>query len=443
MKNMSGNFHRSPLKLLVILVVAIYLVEGMIMYLLNYYFPSVPLWMEILIDPLILVLFLFPVIYLSMFKPLLNNVLAITRVRQTMLEKEERFEAVVETASDSIISIDSSGKIVFWNRAAEETFGYTSEEMIGQDVIRIMPEKFHQAHKEGMKRLAETDEPKFIGGDPVEVIARGKDGIEIPVELSLAKWSTSKGTYYTSIIRDITERKSLERMKDDFISTVTHELRTPLTSIHGSLDMIARGMAGELSEKVRKMLEIAVRNSGRLKKLINDILDVQRFESNRMDFRMEPLKLASVVMSSLENNKSFSEQFNVEFVMELDLPDIEVNADSDRLSQVMDNLLSNAAKFSPPESEVNVSVSYRNGMARVDVKDSGPGIPEDFRASVFGKFAQAGGSNDEKRRGSGLGLSIAKLIIEKHGGKIGFDTETGKGTTFYFELPKYGGKTDR
>jgi PAS domain S-box-containing protein len=241
-----------------------------------------------------------------------------------------------------------------------------------------------------------------------------------------------------AIIRDISERKAADRMKNEFISTVSHELRTPLTSILGSLGLVKGGVAGEVSVQARAMLEIAHKNSERLVRLINDILDIEKIESGKMAFRIEPTDLMALVEHAVEANRTFGEQFDVSFVVRDALPRALVHVDSDRLMQVMTNLLSNAAKFSPRGGVVSVSVARRGETVRVAVSDTGPGIPEDFRHRMFQKFAQADSSDTRQKGGTGLGLSISKAIVERLGGEIGFETTPGVGSTFYFDLPEAG-----
>ena len=240
---------------------------------------------------------------------------------------------------------------------------------------------------------------------------------------------------FVGIVRDITARKEMERMKGEFVSTVSHELRTPLTSIRGSLGLIAGGAVGKVSKKALKMIDMAEKNTERVIKLVNDILDMEKLESGSMEFRFKAVDLTRLVKHGIEINRGYADQHNIEFVLGDSTEGLKVNGDSDRLIQVLANLLSNAAKFSPEGENVEIAVSRQNGVARVSVSDRGPGIPEDFRDNVFAKFTQADSSDTRKAGGTGLGLNISKTIVDKHGGTIGFDTEAGVGTTFYFELP--------
>ncbi len=239
-----------------------------------------------------------------------------------------------------------------------------------------------------------------------------------------------------AIVRDISERKKAERLKNEFVSIVSHELRTPLTSIRGSLGLIAGAMAQELPPKVRSMVDIAHKNSERLVSLVNDILDIDKIESGKMVFNWKPVGFLAIVEQSIEANRAYAEHFDVTFVLQTDLQDVKVYADGERLMQVLANLLSNAVKFSPAGSEVQVAVTRCGDNIRVTVTDTGPGIPEEFHGRIFQKFAQADSSDTRQKGGSGLGLSISKAIIERHNGRIGFDTMPNEGTTFFFEVPE-------
>ena len=233
-------------------------------------------------------------------------------------------------------------------------------------------------------------------------------------------------------------------MKAEFISVVSHELRTPLTRVLGSLGLMRGGMLGELSEELKEMTDIAYDSTDRLIRLVNHILDIEKIEAGNMEFRNEQLDIRHVIERSIEANHPNAgdrggaefDGVDVKFVFDSSLPEANVHADSDRLAQVVDNLLSNAAKFSPPGGTIEISVSRNDGYLRTAVSDEGPGIPEEFQGRIFKKFSQVDSSDTREESGAGLGLSICKEIVEALGGVIGFDTKTGVGTTFYFELPE-------
>ncbi|MFP2932128.1 ATP-binding protein [Pyxidicoccus sp. 3LG] len=228
-----------------------------------------------------------------------------------------------------------------------------------------------------------------------------------------------------------------ERLKNEFVSTVSHELRTPLTSIRGSLGLLTGGVAGPLPPAVAEMIGIAHKNSERLIRLINDILDLDKMESGRLDVELVPAELAPLLVQAAEAHHGYAEEYGVRVETVLDAPGALARVDVDRLAQVLANLLSNAIKFSPRCERVTLRLGRHGGGLRVSVEDRGPGIPEAFRARIFQKFAQADGSDSRKRSGTGLGLSIARALVERLGGTLDFTTAVGAGTTFWFDLPEW------
>ena len=233
-------------------------------------------------------------------------------------------------------------------------------------------------------------------------------------------------------------RKLQLHLRNEFISMVSHELRTPLTSIRGALGLIDAGAMGDLPEKAKAMVKIAYQNSERLVRIINDILDMEKINSGSLEMRLEAVSVAEFLQEALTVNQAYGVKYQVHFVLETPRAAANVAADPDRLMQVMANLLSNAAKFSPPGADVNVRVRERDALVRIEVEDHGTGIPEDFRARIFEKFAQADSSSTRRFEGTGLGLSITRRLVEGMGGTIGFTTITGQGTTFHIELPRAG-----
>ncbi len=233
-------------------------------------------------------------------------------------------------------------------------------------------------------------------------------------------------------------------MKKEFISTGSHELRTPLTSLNASIGLLADGVVGELPAETREMLAIARSNSERLLRLINDILDIEKIESGKVEYELRVHPLRPLVEQALDAIRAAADQVSVSYSLHDDAPGARVRTDGDRLIQVLTNLLSNATKYSPRGGVVGVTVARHGTAIRVAVSDHGPGIPESFRERVFQKFAQADSSDRRQKGGTGLGLSICKAILEGLGGELDFETETGKGTTLYFDLPEWReGETER
>ena len=250
----------------------------------------------------------------------------------------------------------------------------------------------------------------------------------------------------TGLIRSVVEMSDTLRLakhhadaaneaKSEFLSTMSHELRTPLTSIKGALGLVQGHMAHQLPTEARSMIDMAYTNSNRLEQLINDILDVEKIEAGVMGLTMEELDLVHLVDDAIIANKGYGDECGVTFVKADMANTARVNGDLHRLMQVLSNLMSNAAKFSPNGEQVLLSVTVDDASVRVSVKDNGIGIPESFRKTIFDKFTQVDSSDTKQKQGTGLGLSISKSIIELHGGSIGFQSEEGVGTTFFFILP--------
>jgi signal transduction histidine kinase/CheY-like chemotaxis protein len=232
-------------------------------------------------------------------------------------------------------------------------------------------------------------------------------------------------------------RKS-ERVKDEFISVVGHELRTPLTSIRGSLGLLQGGVFGELPEEAQSMLALAVTNTDRLVRLINDILDIERMDAGRVELALAPVKASELLENAVQIVQMTATQASVTLAADVQA-DVTVSVDSDRILQVLVNLLGNAIKFSPRSSTITIRVTSEQGQARFSVTDTGRGIPADRLESIFERFRQVDSSDAREKGGSGLGLAIARNIVEHHGGQMRVESELGQGSTFYFTLPLVSG----
>ncbi|OSQ46600.1 hypothetical protein MGEO_17290 [Marivita geojedonensis] len=239
-----------------------------------------------------------------------------------------------------------------------------------------------------------------------------------------------------SVVRDISERKKAEQLKLSSVSTVSHELRTPLTSIKGALRLLDSGLMGEMTHDARKLVNVAHRNSERLLAIVNDILTLEKLHSGNLMISANDVDLRTILTDSAEANAPFAAECNVKFTVEDIGKPAHVRADPQRLMQVMSNLLSNAAKFSPAGSDVKMRIRDSGDVWRVCVEDQGPGIPEHARDTLFDSFIQIEGTQSNAFPSTGLGLTICREIVHRHGGQISFDTKVGEGTTFYFDLEK-------
>ena len=253
---------------------------------------------------------------------------------------------------------------------------------------------------------------------------------------SIPEREADGGVLWHGFIHDVTERKQIDQMKSEFVSTVSHELRTPLTAVNGVLGLAAGGILGELPEQAREMLTMAHRNAQRLAYLLDDLLDMDKLEAGMMSFHLREHPLMTLVEEALDTNRGLAEQHRVSLVLGSRLDQATVKVDDIRFQQIMTNLLSNAIKFSPPGARVEVRVDSVGERVRVSVSDRGPGIPAAFRSRIFQKFSQANTPTTRHKGGTGLGLAITRELVERMWGVLSFTTEEGQGTCFSFEFSR-------
>ena len=365
-------------------------------------------------------------------RPIIIHIVRDVTERKRAEKRLQLAATVFENTSEGIMITDRDGRIQSTNPAFTAITGFAADEVLGQNprILQsgMQTREFYEAMWESI-----TGSGHWQG----EIINRRKNGEAYTqwLNINAVKDGGGKVTHYVGVTFDISELKASERMKDEFIATVSHELRTPLTSIHGSLSLLDSGVSEESPEKSAELVRIAKDNSQRLVRLIDDILSIAKIESDEMRFHLRPVNLDELITDAIEANQEYAKQYGVHLQVESGEQDARVLGDKDRLMQVLTNLLSNAVKHSPEGGEISVDVVHDDGYWRVSITDNGPGIPESFHDEVFKKFAQADATDRRKRGGTGLGLSISKAIIDRLGGRIGFDSEPGVRTCFYFELP--------
>jgi len=347
---------------------------------------------------------------------------------------ESQLRDITDNMPALISYIDAGQRYRFHNLAYEEALGVSATQIDGKHMRDVLGEEIYQSNIPAIEQV--------LAGYPV-AYDRARKNLRGEVRDYAVNYfprygeNADEGTVvgFYVLATDVTALKHVDRIKSEFVSTVSHELRTPLTSIRGSLGLIAGGVGGQLPAAVKSLVEIAKNNCERLIRLINDILDIEKIESGKMQLDLQVMGLKPLLVQALEANEGFGAGKNVS--LRLYCPDetLQVLADSDRLTQVVTNLLSNAMKFSQPGETVEVHVSRAGLGVRVEVRDRGPGIPDEFRKRIFQKFSQADSSDTRQVAGTGLGLNISRAIVERLGGHIGFESEAGVGTTFFFELP--------
>ncbi len=355
---------------------------------------------------------------------------------------EEKFRTVTESAQDAIISANQQGDIVFWNKAAQSIFGYKEKEVAGKPLTLIMPERFREAHQKGLARFNKTGERRVIG-KTLELAGLRKDGSEFPLEISISHGNTQEASFFTAVIRDITGRKQAEealreremvQTKAELVSVVSHELRTPLQAIKEGISIVLDGSAGTVAPEQKEFLELAARNVDRLGRLINDVLEFQKLESQGITYNFQPHDLNEIVSEALETMTPLAHTKSLKLKLELakNLPPLAL--DRDRILQVLMNLINNAIKFTD-KGIVTVTTSSEKGSVGVRVSDTGIGIKEQSLPKLFQTFGQVDTGRGRKTGGTGLGLAISKKIIEQHGGKIWAESRYGAGSSFLFQLP--------
>ncbi len=342
-------------------------------------------------------------------------------------------QILLDSVADGICGVDSQGTVTFANPAAARLLGASPSSLTGKAVHELLhgsaPEERLCGEDCPLRRMTQQH-MSSAGEDNFFRVDRSS----FPAEYVLTPIQ-DHGHFSGSVLsfRDVSQRNALDRLKDEFISTVSHELRTPLTSIRGALGLLSSGMLGEISEKSNNLLRIALANSDRLVRLINDILDLERIQSGREPLSFRPVQLSDVIRQAIGDMQPVADSAGVRLLH--DSTHVEIDADPYRLLQVLTNLLSNAVKFSPPNS--TVSIMLRPGVAGVtlSVIDNGRGIPADKLEAVFGRFQQVDASDSRQKGGSGLGLAICRTIVLQHSGRIWAERNPVRGSTFRVFLP--------
>ncbi|MFZ5864366.1 MAG: PAS domain-containing sensor histidine kinase [Thermodesulfobacteriota bacterium] len=356
-------------------------------------------------------------------------------------ESDERGRAIAAAAVDAIISASVDDKIIFWNRAASEMFGYTEKEILGKPVTTLIPERYRAAHRAGVKRFLKTRVPVLIGRT-AELQGLRKGGIEFPMELSLSTWNAKGRTYFTGIIRDISDRKEAERALaerteelESLVQTVAHDLKSPVVSIAGLVRLLKKSLS-EIPPELKRdeILEQLITTSSNMENFLKELLDGLR--PDPVEPLREPVCLKETAEQVVNLYRSRTEERGLELKIQCESAIPPVLADKHRIAQVLDNLVGNAVKHmgDRPHPTIAIELCDNPDAVLVRVSDNGIGIPPRYQKRVFDRFFRIKKSNYDT--GSGLGLSIVKRIIEGHGGKIWVESEEGKGATFCFTVPK-------
>jgi len=343
-------------------------------------------------------------------------------------ESEERYRRLVELSPESIVVV-ADDAIVYVNAAAVRLFGASSAaELRARPLISLIHGEDGPRLAAGLRSLLQA------GALAPQTAARllRLDGRLLDAEVSAAGVTFDGRPAVQVLIRDVSERRAVERMKDELLSVLGHELRTPLTSIRGSLGLLDGGVLGPLSPRGQRMISIAVSNTDRLIRLLNDVLDVERMQAGRVVLELRPHLACELIELAVAEMRGLAERSGVQLLV--GSVDGVVEADADRMVQVLTNLVSNAIKFSGGGTSVWVSASVDDGQVRFSVADQGRGIPADKLSFIFERFHQVDASDARVKGGTGLGLTICKSIVEQHGGRVWAESKLGHGSTFHVSL---------
>jgi PAS domain S-box-containing protein len=359
------------------------------------------------------------------------DITARVHAEERLKEREMQLRQLIDTMPAAIVVFGADERVLFHNRAYLELTGLSAEAVNGRKMKEVTGEAMYAAIEPHVRAALDGRTARF----EQQVMDPMGRTVDLEVVYMPLRDSHGRVTAAITVRFDITRLKDLDRMKDGFVAVASHELRTPLTSMRGSLGLLQGGVAGELSDEAQGLVSIAMQNCERLVRLVNDLLDLEKITSGHGAFRIALLDWPAVLEQAIASSRGFVESYGVRFELEKP-PELRVRGDEDRLIQVLSNLLFNAAKFSPRGSVVTVSAKpLADSWVRTSVRDRGPGVPEHFRSRVFQRFAQADMGEDRRAEGSGLGLAISREIVERLGGRIGFDDAPGAGTVFWFDLP--------
>lgn len=345
-----------------------------------------------------------------------------------LAEATRKEKLILDNAVDVICSLNPQGVFAAVNPAAYQSWGYAPDDLIGKSYTELISSENIQDFRETLEKI--KAESGTLANVETRIITAQSERLDVQWSL---RWSDSENLYFC-VAHDVSDRKRVEQLKQDFVAMISHELRTPLTALQAMLALLATGAYGQINESGEKRLKSAKTGVNRLILLITDLLDMEKMEAGKLSMTYSDIDLAEVVERSVDTVEGFAQEHDVS--IKVASKPITVLGDSDRLIQVFVNLLSNAVKYSEEDGTVELSIEEDGEECEVHVVDHGPGIPQGFEEKIFQRYEQAPAQDGKRRKGTGLGLPICKAIVEQHGGTIGVRQTPGGGSTFWFRIPK-------
>ena len=373
-------------------------------------------------------------------------------IERALFQSEERFRAVAESAVDAIVSTNSLGEIIYFNKAALQMFGYSEEELLHKPLIMLLPERLHEVHLREMERFVSIRESEIVG-KTTAIVGKRKDETEFPLELSLASWTMDEIVCFTAIIRDTSDRKLAEenasklgllQQREDFMFTLTHDLKNPLIGANRILESLIEGHLGPLLDKQSNILKQLQESNNRVIDLIQNLIEIYRYEKYIHSLTFVETNISDLLVDCIQEMSPLARSHGLQIESSIPTGDLKVLAEPASIRRVFHNLLDNAIRFTPADGIISVKLTSRAKKILVLIQDTGPGISPRDRQHLFQRFWQ-GMAGRKYVAGTGLGLYLCKQIVDAHGGEISCASPEGKGASFTVTLPvaASGKKTQR
>jgi protein-histidine pros-kinase len=371
---------------------------------------------------------------------------------QSLRASQARLAGILDIADDAIISVDHQQRITLFNQGAEKIFGYTPPEVLGRPLNLLLPQRFEEIHQQHITEFAGSAETARRMGERRDIYGRRKDGSEFPAEASISKLELAGASTFTVILRDITARKHFEQTlqeqnlaleranqaKDHFLANMSHELRTPLNAVIGFTGTMLMRLPGPLTDAQERQLTIIQTSAKHLLALINDLLDLAKIESGKVELQLVPVSCEEVIDEVAANLRPMAEHKGLSFDVSMPARDLVIRTDRRALSQILLNLLNNAIKFTE-HGKVQLKVARRGETGRmatvIHVSDTGIGIRPDHQRRLFEAYVRSADVDAQSHEGTGLGLYLSQKLAGLLGGMIEFSSEVGRGSTFTLVIP--------